>query len=142
METTKTTPQAYIDSLPGDRQDAIQTLHDKIVKIFKGQTVQMWEGIFWGGSEQKIIGYGDCVYINSKKQEVKWFVVGLTYQKNYISIYVVAVEDKEYVVEKYKAELGKAKTGKSVVSFKNLEDVNVDVLMKIIKKAKEINDQK
>ena len=38
----------------------------------------------------------------------------------------------EYVAEKHKKDLGKAKVGKSCISFKNLEDINLKVLEDII----------
>jgi hypothetical protein len=72
----------------------------------------MWEGVFWGGSEQRIIGYGNFSYQRSDKKQVEWFLVGLTRQKNYFSVYVNAVEGKHYLAELYGSRLGKVKTEK------------------------------
>ena len=95
----------------------------------------MWEGVFWGGSEQQIIGYGNYSYQRSDKTQVKWFIVGLTRQKNYFSVYVNAVEGKTYLAERYGPQLGKVKIGKSSISFRNRADINLDVLREMIEHA-------
>lgn len=133
------TPEEYIQSLPEDRAQAIQTLHNLALKAMPGLDIKMYNQIFWGGSEQHIIGYGECVFINSKKEEVRWFLIGITHQKNYISVYVNAVKDREYLAIQYVDKLGKAKVGKSVINFKNIEDINLEVLSELLEKAKEYN---
>ena len=95
----------------------------------------MWEGVFWGGSEQQIIGYGNYSYQRSDKTQVEWFIVGLTRQKNYFSVYVNAVEGKTYLAELYGPQLGKVKIGKSSISFRNRADINLDVLREMIEHA-------
>ena len=101
----------------------------------------MWEGVFWGGSEQRIIGYGNFSYQRSDKKQVEWFLVGLTRQKNYFSVYVNAVEGKHYLAELYGSRLGKVKTGKSSISFRNLSDVNLDMLREMIEHAGKITTE-
>ncbi|MEX0616926.1 MAG: hypothetical protein WD231_03910 [Candidatus Woykebacteria bacterium] len=94
MQKTKTSPDTYITSLPEPKRDDIKKLDSLISKIMSGHSRVMWEGVFWSGSEQKIIGYGDLTYVNSKKENIEWFLIGLTLQKNYISVYVNAVDKK------------------------------------------------
>jgi hypothetical protein len=64
-------------------------------------------------------------------------MVGLAIQKNYISIYVNAVEDGQYVSEKYRSKLGKVKAGKSSISFKHLDDLDLDTLQKVVTIARD-----
>jgi len=137
MEKTKTSPDSYIASLPEASRDDIEKLDQLISKVMSDHSRVMWEGVFWSGSEQKIIGYGDLTYIGSNKKEVEWFVIGLTLQKNYISVYVNAVERKLNLVD-YKDKLGKAKVGRSSIGFNSLSDVKIDVLLELVKKAKEL----
>ena len=98
----------------------------------------MWEGIFWGGSEQRIIGYGNYSYLRSDKKQIEWFIVGLARQKNYFSVYVNAVEAGRYLSELYGPRLGKVKTGKSSISFRKLADINLDVLSEMVEHAGKI----
>ncbi|WP_154661551.1 DUF1801 domain-containing protein [Bacillus ndiopicus] len=79
-----------------------------------------------------MIGYGDYTYQRSDKKQVHWFMIGIAIQKHYYSLYINAVEDNQYVVKKYKDELGKVKIGSSSVSFKKIEDINMETLKDII----------
>ncbi len=65
---------------------------------------------------------------------VEWFLIGLAFQTNYISVYVSAVEGREYVAEKYGEEIGKVKVGKSSISFRSLDDIDLDKLLAIVAK--------
>ena len=136
MEKVKRTPDAYIKSLPDEVRPAIQKLDKEISKIFKDGSRVLWTGTFWGGSEQNIIGYGDLIYERRGKR-TEWFSVGLALQKNYISLYVNAVEDGKYLGQRYGKELGKVKIGASSVSFKSLDDVDMPMLRKMLKQAKD-----
>ncbi len=82
-----------------------------------------------------MLGYGSFPYTNSKKEVGTWPVISLASQKNYISIYICAVDDGKYVAETYKAELGKVSVGKSCIRFKKLEDINLSILKKVIQTA-------
>ncbi len=137
MERVKTKPDTFIKSLPDDMRPEMAKLDKEISTIMKGEERVLWTGVFWGGSEQNIIGYGDYPY-ERKGKKIEWFLIGLALQKNYISLYVNAVEDGKYLSQKYAKELGKVKVGASSISFKKLEDVNMDKLLELIKKAKDI----
>lgn len=135
MEKISTPPDAYIESLPDEIRPAIEKLDKEIGKIFKGEERVLWAGKFWGGSEQNIIGYGDYRY-ERKGKTVEWFCVGLAVQKNYISVYVNAVEDNKYLSQTYADQLGKVKVGASSISFKRLEDLDLPKLREMLKRAK------
>lgn len=80
-------------------------------------------------------GYGSFPYKNAKKETVSWPTIALASQKNYISLYLCAVEKGEYLAEKNKDMLGKVSVGKSCIRFKKLEDLNLKTLEKVIKLA-------
>jgi len=80
-------------------------------------------------------GYGSFEYKNHKKETMNWPVIAMASQKNYISLYTCAVNNGEYIAEKYKNELGKVSVGKSCIRFKKIEDLNLKVLEKVIKLA-------
>ena len=141
MERVETSPEDYIESQEPEIKTVLAELHTLITTALPDQDYCMWEGVFWGGSEQQIIGYGNFSYVRSDKKKVEWFLVGLARQKNYFSVYVNAVEGKKYLAEIYKSQLGKVKTGKSSVSFRNLADVNLDVLSEMIEHAGRITTE-
>ena len=138
MKRVESSPDNYIASQDPDIRGVLEELHTRIKTALPGRDCCMWEGVFWGGSEQQIIGYGNYSYQRSDKKRVEWFTVGLARQKNYFSVYVNAVEGKEYLAEIYRSRLGKVKTGKSNISFRNLADVNLDVLTEMIEHAGKI----
>jgi len=80
-------------------------------------------------------GYGSFTYKNYKKEILDWPIIALASQKNYISLYICAVDSGEYIAEKYKSELGKVSVGKSCIRFKKLEDINLKTLGRVIKLA-------
>lgn len=134
MKKVLLTPDEYVASLPDDVCADIQALDKNIAAIFRVGGV-VWQGKFWGGTNQTIIGYGDWSYQRSDKEIIHWFKVGLAVQKNYISVYINAVEDGQYVAKKYVEKLGKVKIGASSISFQSLADVNVDELLKLVQIA-------
>ncbi len=138
MKPVESSPNDYIASQEPDVRQVLDVIHTLIKKALPGQDCVLWEGVFWGGSEQQIIGYGNYTYLRSDKTRVEWFIVGLARQKNYFSVYVNAVDDGQYLTERYGPRLGKVKTGKSSITFRNLADVNLDVLSEIIEHAGKI----
>ncbi|RKU28412.1 hypothetical protein C6497_09325 [Candidatus Poribacteria bacterium] len=135
MERVETTPEEYIESQETEIKAVLTELHELIKSSLPDVDNCLWEGIFWGGSEQRIIGYGHWSYQRSDKKQVEWFLIGLTRQKNYYSIYVNAVEGRKYLTEIYSSRLGKVKTGKSSIGFRKLEDLDLDVLRELIQHA-------
>jgi hypothetical protein len=137
MKKILLTPDEYILNLPESVREDIQKLNKIISIVFGKDKSSVWHGKMWGGTNQTIIGYGDWKYRRSDKKTVDWFKVGLAVQKNYISLYINAVEDGRYVAKKYADKLGKVKVGSSSISFKKLAEVNSSVLKKLLKIAKQ-----
>lgn len=125
----------YLSDLTEEEQLVITSLDKQITEIFSTNHRQLWEGVFWGGTEQTIIGYGNTFYTNRSKQEVEWFTMGLAVQKNHYSLYINAVENNQYLAQSYKSQLGKVKVGSSSIAFKKLEDLNLPILKEIIQKS-------
>ena len=93
MERVPTDPTDYIAGLDDERGADLATIDKVLVDAMPGRVRVLWEGIFWGGTEQTIIGYGDLVQERPKGDDVEWFIIGLALQKNHISLYVNAVKD-------------------------------------------------
>lgn len=135
MQPSETSPDEFISGLPDGVRDDIETLDRLITDAMPGATRTLWEGVFWGGTEQSIIGYGDYQYERSGKDIVQWFVVGLAAQKNHLSLYVNAADDTGYLVARYGGKLGRAKVGSAVVSFKSVSDLQLDAVRELVAEA-------
>lgn len=141
MEKTSTSPSTWLNSLPEPQRAQVKRLDKLISGVFKGHARALWQGTFWGGSEQVIIGYGDMSFTAARGKTVAWFMVGLALQKQYISVYIHAVDGKQYVAEKYAKQLGKVKCGKSSISFRDLGEVELDVLAEVLRIARRQLDE-
>lgn len=125
--TKATSVKEYIDTIENNlRKNDILFLHNFIQKISKNLKSHF---------SYNMIGYGSFKYKNYKKEIINWPLIALASQKNYISIYICALEDGEYIAEKYKNDLGKVSTGKSCIRFKNIKDINLETLKILILKA-------
>jgi uncharacterized protein YdhG (YjbR/CyaY superfamily) len=116
----------YMSMLPQERKNILATL-DRIIRTEAPELKDFYA--------YNMPGYGKFSYTNYKKEEIKWPVISMASQKNYVSVYVCAVIDGEYVAEKFKDKLGSVDVGKSCIRFKNLEDLNIETFKKVVKLA-------
>jgi uncharacterized protein YdhG (YjbR/CyaY superfamily) len=123
----------YFDMLPPERKEPM-----KQVARFIRKCAPSLKPVF----VYNMPGFGTFKYKNYKGETLDWPVVGLASQKNYMSLYVCALDGNEYIAEKYKDKLGKGlpagrrvSVGKSCIRFKKVEDLNLATLKKMIKFA-------
>lgn len=126
--TTAETPADYIDRLEEPRRTDIRELDALIRKSAPDLEPHIASGM---------LAYGKYHY-KGKTTEGDWFHIGLASNKNYISLYVMAVDEENgYLAESYKDRLPKANIGRSCVRFKRLGDVDRDTLADLISKGAE-----
>lgn len=120
------TNKEYFASLPDDRREQLLKLDALIRKTVPGLKPRFG---------YNMPGYGSFKYLDYKKRLIDWPVIALASQKNYISIYVCAISDGQYIAEMHKKELGKVNVGRSCIRFKKIEDVDLAALKKVMKLA-------
>ena len=135
MQKTNRNPDDFLAEIDDAYRVDMIELDRRIAAAMPGAKRTLWEGRFWGGTEQNIIGYGDYAYTQSRGKVVDWFINGLALQKHYISVYIHAVENRKYLVEIHGKEVGKVKTGKSNISFRSLDDIDIDKLMALVERS-------
>jgi len=101
----------------------------KLVKIF--EETSGFPPRMWG---EAIIGFGSYHYKYASGHEGDAPLAGLSNRVAQISIYVYPEDEMR---EKLLSELGKAKSAKACIYIKKLEDINIDILKKIIKNSVE-----
>jgi len=122
-ESKATTVKKYLEDVPDNRKKAVLFLHKFIQETVPNLKVHF---------AYNMIGYGSFPYTNYKKEKLRWPTIALANQKNYISIYVCALEKGEYLAVTHKDKLGNVNVGKSCIRIKKFEDINLDVLKEII----------
>ena len=124
MERVTTDPDAWLRSLPDPAGEELRRLDALISGAMPGRRRDLWRGVFWGGSDQTILGYGDLVQPRPRGEAVEWFVVGLAQQKRHLSVYVNAVADGRYVLADHAGRLGRVKVGSASITLTRADDLD------------------
>ena len=136
MERSKVSPDEHVASLPDGIREDVEALDREISKALASQERVLWEGVFWGGTAQRIIGYGALKYVGRSGAAGEWFLVGLARQKAYFSLYVNASDGDGYLLRRFTDRLGKVKAGSAIVNFKRLSDLDLDGLRDLLQAVK------
>lgn len=139
MEIVDTDPDDHLTSLDDDARAVMSAVDRVLTAAMPTRRRVLWEGVFWGGTEQSVIGYGDIRQPRPKGKEVEWFLIGLARQKTTYSLYVNAVKDGAYLGQAYgdrvAADGGKVKLGSASIGFRRLDDLDLDVLAELAAEA-------
>jgi Domain of unknown function (DU1801) len=122
-KATKANVSAFLDTLADEnaRRDC-RTLVRMMQKATKA------EPKMWGSS---IVGFGDHHYKYDSGREGDWFKTGFSPRKNALTLYGLGVQSQPALMSK----LGKFKTGKGCLYIKQLSDVDLGVLERLIEKS-------
>jgi len=122
--------QAYIGNQPEPKRGEMRELHNIILELMPKCKLWFLDGKDESGKtvSNPNIGYGHHTikYANVKSKE--FYQIGLSANSTGISIYVLGIEDKKYLAEKFGKKLGKATVTGYCIKFKTLKDINVNVL--------------
>lgn len=101
----------------------------KILEMMK--QISQVEPKMWGDS---LIGFGSAKYQYASGEEGEWFQVGFSPRKQNLSLYLwgmYAKRDTE-AYQNLLSQLGKHKLGKGCLYVNKLDDVDLDILKKLI----------
>lgn len=136
--------KAYITSQPEPKSSDIQALHRFIMKLMPACKLWFLDG---KDSENKTvsnpnIGYGfyTIKYADGKTRE--FYQVGLSANTTGISVYIMGIPDKTFLVKTYGKKIGKASVSGYCIKFKTLKDINLDILESAIRYRVEVLGEK
>ncbi|MBL0192591.1 MAG: DUF1801 domain-containing protein [Saprospiraceae bacterium] len=125
----------YIQNLPEPKRMDLQALHDIILSL--NPNAKLW---FLTGknSEGKVvsnpnIGYGEYIINYADGKTKPFYQVGLSANTTGISVYIMGLEDRNYLINAYENKIGKAKLTGYCIRFKALKDINIDTLKEAIR---------
>jgi hypothetical protein len=120
----------YITDQPEPKRSDMQELHRLIVGVMPACKLWFLDG---KNSENKIvsnpnIGYGihTIKYADGKTRE--FYQIGMSANQAGISVYILGIKDKKYLVRTYGKKLGKASVSGYCIKFKTLKDIKLDIL--------------
>jgi len=122
QKTTETT-QSVSSFVKAIEDKQRQTDCFEIIEIIQKQSG--FEPKMWGPS---IIGFGSYHYKYESGREGDAPLVGFSPRKNEFALYIPNFEKKEELLK----EFGKHKTAKACVYIKKVEDINIEVLKKMV----------
>jgi hypothetical protein len=118
---------------PAKRED-LQALHRLIVGTSPGCRLWFLDGRNEAGKvvSNPNIGYGARTLTYADGGTREFYRIGLSANTAGISLYVMGLEDKDYLASAYGQRLGKAKITGYCVKFRSIADLDVDVLKELI----------
>lgn len=138
MERTDADVDGFLAGVAGARGDDLRELDRIISEELAGLERVLWEGAMWGGTEQRIVGYGGITQPRPRGASVEWFLVGLAEQQRHLSVYVNAAEEGEYLVKRRAGELGAVKVGSAALTFAALADLDEPAFRALLRRAREL----
>lgn len=117
---------AFLEQVPDERKRADSYRILEIMKAATGEEPKMW-----GDS---IVGFGSYHYKYESGREGDWFLTGFSPRKRNLTLYIMpGFDDYSEILD----DLGKYKTGKSCLYINKLEDVELEVLEKLVNRSVE-----
>lgn len=125
----------YIDSQSESKRSEIEALNRLIMQTLPNG--KLW---FFDGTDDKgkivsnpQIGYGlqTIKYADGKTKD--FYQIGISANTTGISIYIMGIEDKNYLPETYGKTIGKASVTGYCIKFRKLKDIKLDILEKAIR---------
>ena len=121
---------AYIASLPEPKRIELQDLHQHIVKALPKYKLWFLDGKDDRGKvvSNPNIGYGSYSIKYADGTTREFYQVGLSANTTGISVYIMGIDDKKYLINTYGKKLGKASVTGYCIRFKTIKDINMDIL--------------
>ena len=125
----------YMDQLPEPKRRDMEALHQHLVKLFPDSKLWFLSGKDDNGKvvSNPNIGYGNQIikYADGKTKE--FYQVGISANTVGVSVYIMGIDDKNYLPETYGKTIGKASVTGYCIKFKSLKDIHRDVLESAIR---------
>lgn len=128
--TTKSDISSYLLSLPELKRAEMETLHKHIQKLLP--KAKLW---FLDGKDEKgkvvsnpNIGYGSQTMKYADGSTKEFYQIGISANTSGISVYIMGLEDKNYLIQTYGDSIGKATITGYCIKFKKLNDIDLDIL--------------
>lgn len=132
--TTKSDSNSYLLSLPEPKRTEMESLHKYIQKLLP--KAKLW---FLDGKDEKgkvvsnpNIGYGSQTMKYADGTTKEFYQIGISSNTSGISVYIMGLEDKKYLIQTYGDSIGKATVTGYCIKFKKLNDIELDILEKAI----------
>ncbi len=127
--------ESYLASQPDPKQTDLRQLHTRMLAEFPGCRLWFSDGTNEVGKvvANPNVGYGSYTIAYADGSSREFYRIGLSANTTGISVYVLGLDDKTYLVRTYGAAIGKASVTGYCIKFRRLSDINADVLQTAIR---------
>ena len=124
----------YLASVPEPKQSDMRTLHGTILGMNPGCKLWFLDGKDESGKivSNPNIGFGSLSkrYADGKLKE--FYQVGISANTAGLSVYIMGIDDKNYLKQMYADAIGKANVTGYCIKFKALNNIDLGTLKKAI----------
>ncbi len=141
VNQTVTEIQNYINSQVEPKRSDMLALHQLVLQLRPTNKLWYLDG---KNSEGKIIanpniGYGSFTIKYADGTSREFYQIGLSANKTGISVYILGIDDKNYLANTFGPELGKATVTGYCIKFRRLKDINLKILEAAIRYGFEVH---
>ena len=120
----------YITSQPQSKRADMETIQSLMLSVLPKGKLWFDDGKDSGGKvvSNPSIGFGSrtTTYADGKTRD--YYQIGMSANTSGISIYILGIEDKTYLVRTFGGALGKASVSGYCIKFKKLQDIDINTL--------------
>lgn len=134
--------KAYLDSQPPAKRSDLVRIHEQILELLPQGRLWFSDG---RNAEGKVIsnptiGYGLHTLRYADGSSREYFKIGLLANATGISLHILGIDDKEYLIRTFGPTLGKAKITGYCIRLKALKDIHFDTLQAVLRFACEASE--
>lgn len=132
--TVNTQIKDYMASQPEAKRNDMRELHKLIQGAMPKAKLWFMDGTDDNGKKitNPNIGYGQLTIKYADGSSRDFYQVGFSANTSGISVYIMGLKDKTYLVKTYGKKIGKATVTSYCIKFKALKDINTDVLKEAV----------
>lgn len=132
---TKDKISGYLNAHSPAKSAELHELHEYFLKLMPGSKLWFLDGRNEDGKivSNPNIGYGSIQLKMAGGKTREFYQFGLSANTTGISIYVMGLEDKNYLKENYAPQLGKAQVSGYCIKFRSLKDIHLPVVGELIR---------
>lgn len=135
--------ETYITGQPEPKRSDMQALHQLMLQVMPRSKLWFSDGKNREGKtvSNPTIGYGlrTITYADGKTKE--FYQTGISANTTGISVYILGIDDKNYLAQTYGEQLGKASVSGYCIKFKKLTDISLNALEAAIRYGVEATNE-
>ena len=127
--------KSYIEEQKEPKCSDMQILHEQILQLLPENKLWFLDGKDHTGKvvSNPNIGYGQFTLHYKDGSSKEFYQIGISGNTSGISVYIMGIEDKNYLPNTFGSTIGKATITGYCIKFKVLKDIDINILKEAIR---------